>query len=141
MYGLTNSQGNHGEDVKECWWYWTPRRRRAGSSGATTTPGQVPLRGATAENARRGRDQPEYELTATGIFEEDRFFVVTVTWAKAAPEDILWQIEVQNVGPDAAPLDVLPRSGSAIAGAGISAPYGRRCALRAGPNKTWPRNA
>jgi len=87
------------------------------------------------ENARRGRDQPEYELSATGIFDADRFFVVTVTWAKAAPEDILWQIEVQNVGPDARPSTCSPRSGSAIAGAGISAPYGRRSALRAGPTK------
>ena len=109
MYGLTNSQGNHGEDVKECWWYLDATPTASWLQWRYHYPqAKFPYEELRAENARRGRDQPEYELTATGIFEEDRFFVVTVTWAKAAPEDILWQIEVQNVGPDAAPLDVLP---------------------------------
>ena len=109
MYGLTNSQGNHGEDVKECWWYLDATPTSTWLQWRYHYPqARFPYEELKAENARRSRNQPEYELVDTGIFDADRFFAVTVTWAKAAPEDILWQIEVENAGPDAAPLDVLP---------------------------------
>ena len=108
-FGLTNSQGNHGEDVKECWWYVDATPTSSWLQWRYHYPqARFPYEELKGENARRGRDQPEYELVDTGIFDDDRYFAVTVTWAKASPEDILWQIEVQNMGPLAAPLDVLP---------------------------------
>jgi hypothetical protein len=108
-YGLTNSQGNHGEDVKECWWYLDATPTSSWLRWRYHYPQlRFPYEDLRAENARRGRDQPEYELVDTGIFDGDRYFAVTVTWAKASPEDILWHIEVQNMGPETAPLDVLP---------------------------------
>ncbi len=104
MYGLTNAQGNHGEDVKECWWYLDATPTSSWLQWRYHYPqAKFPYDELRAENARRGRDQPEYELIDTGIFDADRFFVVTVTWAKAGPEEILWDIEVQNAGPDRAP--------------------------------------
>jgi hypothetical protein len=109
MYGLTNSQGNHGEDVKECWWYLDATPTSSWLRWRYHYPqAKFPYDELRAENARRGRGQPEYELVDTGIFDADRYFAVTVTWAKAAPEEILWQIEVQNAGPETAPIDVLP---------------------------------
>ena len=108
-YGLTNSQGNHGEDVKECWWYLDATPTSSWMQWRYHYPQQrFPYEDLLAENSRRGRDQPEYELVDTGIFAGDRFFIVTVTWAKASPDDVLWEIEVTNPGPEAAPLDVLP---------------------------------
>ncbi|MGH9104879.1 MAG: MGH1-like glycoside hydrolase domain-containing protein [Acidimicrobiales bacterium] len=108
-FGLTNSQGNHGEDVKECWWYLDATPTSSWLQWRYHYPqDRFPYEQLKAENARRDRDQPEYELVDTGIFDGDRYFVVTVTWAKAAPEDILWLIEVRNAGPVAAALDVLP---------------------------------
>jgi hypothetical protein len=108
-FGLTNSQGNHGEDVKECWWYLDATPTSSWLQWRYHYPqAAYPYEDLKAENARRGRDQPEYELVDTGIFEDDRYFAITVTWAKAAPDDILWLIEVRNAGPVAAPLDVLP---------------------------------
>lgn len=109
LFGLTNSQGNHGEDVKECWWYLDATPTSSWLQWRYHYPqARFPYEDLLAENARRGRHDPEYELVDTGIFDAGRYFVVTVTWAKHSPEDILWQIEVDNVGPDAAPLDVLP---------------------------------
>jgi hypothetical protein len=108
-FGLTNSQGNHGEDVKECWWYLDATPTSSWLQWRYHYPqASYPYEDLRAENARRGRDQPEYELVDTGIFDDDRYFAVTVTWAKAAPDDILWLIEVRNAGPETAPLDVLP---------------------------------
>jgi hypothetical protein len=108
-FGLTNSQGNHGEDVKDCWWYLDATPTSSFLRWRYHYPqSRFPYEDLVAENARRGRNEPEYELFDTGIFDEGRYFVVDVTWAKAAPEDICWQIEVQNAGPDPAPLDLLP---------------------------------
>jgi hypothetical protein len=108
-FGLTNSQGNHGEDVKECWWYLDATPTSSWLRWRYHYPqARFPYEDLVAENARRGREQPEYELASTGIFAEDRYFVVDVTWAKAAPEDICWEIAVQNVGPEEASLDLLP---------------------------------
>ncbi|HTV10241.1 MAG TPA: hypothetical protein VME20_00125 [Acidimicrobiales bacterium] len=108
-FGLTNTQGNHGEDVKECWWYLDATPTSSWMQWRYHYPqAEFPYDQLRAENSRRGRDQPEYELVDTGIFDEGRYFVVTVTWAKDGPEDVLWQIEVYNAGPDVAALDVLP---------------------------------
>lgn len=109
MYGLTNSQGNHGEDVKECWWYLDATPTSSWLQWRYHYPqAKFPYDELRAENARRRRDQPEYELIDTGIFDSGHYFAVTVTWAKAGPEEILWQVEVQNAGPETAALDVLP---------------------------------
>ena len=85
------------------------RRRRAGCNGATTTR-KPPflMRIWWRRTGDATVSQPEYELVDTGVFDDNRYFVVTVTWAKDGPEDLLWQIEVSNAGPDAAVLDVLP---------------------------------
>jgi hypothetical protein len=108
-FGLTNSQGNHGEDVKECWWYLDATPTSSWMQWRYHYPqAAFPYEDLVAENGRRDRHEPEYELVDTGIFEDNRYFVVNVTWAKDGPEDLLWQIEVTNAGPDAAPLDVLP---------------------------------
>ena len=108
-FGLTNSQGNHGEDVKECWWYIDATPTSSWLQWRYHYPqAAFPYEDLVAENGRRSRNEPEYELVDTGIFNDGRYFVVTVTWAKDGPDDLLWQIEVRNVGPDAAGLDVLP---------------------------------
>ncbi len=70
--------------------------------------GRFPYEDLLAENGRRTRLDPEYELVDTGIFAEDRFWVVEVEWAKADPHDLLWRITVHNAGPDEATIDVLP---------------------------------
>ncbi|MHB1928692.1 MAG: MGH1-like glycoside hydrolase domain-containing protein [Acidimicrobiales bacterium] len=108
-YGLTNSQGNHGEDVKDYWWYLDATPTSSFLRWRYHYP-QAPfpyddLRGT---NAGRNRLQPEYELVDTGVFDANRYWAVTVTWAKAGPEDLCWQIEVRNAGPDTATLEVLP---------------------------------
>jgi hypothetical protein len=109
MFGLTSGQGNHGEDVKEYWWYldatptssWLVWRYHYPQS-------RYPYEQLIQENGRRTRTDPEYELVDTGIFDDGRYWVVTVTWAKGAPEDLLWRIEVRNAGPERATIDVLP---------------------------------
>jgi hypothetical protein len=108
-YGLTNSQGNHGEDVKECWWYLDATPTSSWMQWRYHYPQQrFPYEDLLAENSRRSRLQPEYELADTGTFAGNKFFIVTATWAKAGPEDMLWEIEVENPGPEPAALDVLP---------------------------------
>ena len=106
---MTNSQGNHGEDVKECWWYLDATPTSSWLQWRYHYPqAAFPYADLVAENGRRNRSQPEYELVDTGIFDANRYFAVTVTWAKDGARGILWQIEVNNAGPDAAALDVLP---------------------------------
>jgi hypothetical protein len=108
-FGLANSQGNHGEDVKECWWYTDATPTSSWLQWRYHYPqGRFPYEDLVAENARRNRSDPEYELMDTGIFDDSRFFIVTVTWAKTGPEQLLWRIEVRNNGPDQASIDVLP---------------------------------
>jgi hypothetical protein len=108
-FGLTNSQGNHGEDVKECWWYLDATPTASWLQWRYHYPqAAFPYEDLVAENGRRDRHHPEYELVDTGVFDDHRYFVVNVTWAKEGPEDLLWQIEVTNAGPDPAVLDVLP---------------------------------
>jgi hypothetical protein len=108
-YGLTNSQGNHGEDVKECWWYLDATPTSSWLRWRYHYPqARFPYEQLREENARRDRSQPEYELVDTGVFDNGRYFVVSTTWAKASPDDILWEIQVENAGPEPASLHVLP---------------------------------
>jgi len=111
LFGLTNEQGNHGEDVKELWSYLDAVPSHAYLKMAYHYPqGRFPYAQLLAENlARRGQKLPEFELTDTGIFAENRYFEVGVEYAKAGPDDILLRVTVTNHGPDSAPLHVLPQ--------------------------------
>ena len=109
IFGLTNGEGNHGEDAKECWWYLDATPTSSWLQWRYHYPqARFPYEELRETNAKRGRDMPEFELVDTGIFDGGRFFAVNVTWAKAGPEDICWVIEATNNGPAAAPLDILP---------------------------------
>src|SRR6188768_3271214 len=109
MFGLTGPQGNHGEDVKEYWWYLDSTPTHSWNTWHYHYPQrEFPYGDLIAENARRGKLDPEYELVDTGIFDESRYWVVTVDYAKAAPRDLLMRITVENAGPDEATIDVLP---------------------------------
>jgi len=110
LFGLTNAEGNHGEDVKEVYHYLDATPTASYLKMLYKYP-QVafPYQALVAENARRGRSDREYELLDTGVFDEDRYFDVLVEYAKAAPDDVLMQITVWNRGPDAEALHVLPQ--------------------------------
>lgn len=109
MFGLTNGQGNHGEDVKECWWYLDALPSSAWLRWRYHYPQRrFPYEELIAENARRSRSEPEYELIDTGVFDDDRYWIVEVHYAKDEPDDILMRIVVRNAGPAAATLHVLP---------------------------------
>src|SRR6201747_2152750 len=110
LYGLTNAQGNHGEDVKELYYYLDGTPTHSYMRMLYKYPqAAFPYADLVAENARRGLDQPEYELLDTGVFRDNRYFDVTVQYGKAAPDDILIRITIDNHGPDAADLHVLPQ--------------------------------
>ncbi len=108
-YGLTNAQGNHGEDVKDYWWYLDATPTGSYLRWRYHYPQDpFPYDDLRGTNAARNRLQPEYELLDTGVFARDRYWVVTVTWAKADPDDLCWLIEVRNAGADAATIELLP---------------------------------
>ncbi|HET9076816.1 MAG TPA: hypothetical protein VFN68_07780 [Acidimicrobiales bacterium] len=108
-YGLTGEQGNHGEDVKDYWWYLDATPTASWLRWRYHYPqARFPYEDLLRTNQGRSRQEPEYELLDTGVFDDDRYWVVDCTWAKAAPEDILWRVEVRNVGPEPATIDVLP---------------------------------
>jgi hypothetical protein len=110
MFGLTNDQGNHGEDVKEIYYFLDGTPTHSYMRMLYKYPqAAFPYDELITENARRGLTEPEYELLHTGIFDEDRYFDVMVEYAKATPEDILIRITIDNRGPDAADLHVLPQ--------------------------------
>ena len=109
LFGLTGTQGNHGEDVKECWWYVDATPTSSWLRWRYHYPQrEFPYDDLVATNAARTRNDPEYELADTGIFDDDRFWVVTVDYAKADVHDMLMRITVENAGPDEATIDVLP---------------------------------
>jgi hypothetical protein len=109
LFGLTGSEGNHGEDVKEYYFYLDSTPTHSYMKFLYKYPqAPYPYAELVAENRRRGRGAPEYELVDTGAFDQDRYFDVVVEYAKADPEDILVRITVTNHGPDRAALDVLP---------------------------------
>jgi hypothetical protein len=111
LFGLTNAEGNHGEDVKEVWWYLDATPTHTYQTMLYRYPqAPFPYADLVAENARRrGTDLPEYKLEDTGILADHRYFDVEVAYAKAAPDDILMRVSILNRGPEAAPLHVLPQ--------------------------------
>jgi Glycosyl hydrolase family 63 C-terminal domain len=109
MFGLTGPQGNHGEDVKDYWWYLQGLPSHALLQWRYHYPqAEFPYQDLIDENARRGRDDFEYELLDTGIFDDNRFWIVDVTYAKASATDLLMRIDVTNNGPDDQTIDVMP---------------------------------
>jgi len=108
-FGLTNAQGNHGEDVKEYWWVLDDTPSHSWSRFLYRYPQrEFPYDELRRVNAGRSKDEREYELTDTGVLADNRYFDITVTYAKAAPDDIHIVIEATNNGPVAAPLHILP---------------------------------
>ncbi|HEV8269100.1 MAG TPA: glucosidase, partial [Thermoanaerobaculia bacterium] len=109
LFGLSGPEGNHGEDVKEYYYYLDSTPTHSYMRYLYKYPqAEFPYNALVAENKRRGRRELEYELMDTGVFDEDRYFDVFVTYAKGSSEDLLVVIDVANRGPDPAPLDVLP---------------------------------
>ncbi len=109
LFGLTNEEGNHGEDVKEYYFYLDATPTHSYMKWLYKYPqAAFPYTDLVEENRRRGRQAPEYELLDTGIFDGDRYFDVTVEYAKASPDDILIRIAAVNRGPDAASLHLIP---------------------------------
>ncbi len=109
LFGLNGNEGNHGEDVKEYYFYLDSTPTHSYMKFLYKYPqAAFPYRELRAENRRRNRHEPEFELLDTGIFEEDGYFDVLVEYAKADIEDILIRITATNRGPEAAELDVLP---------------------------------
>jgi hypothetical protein len=109
LFGLTNTEGNHGEDVKECYFYVDATPTSSYLKMIYKYPqAAFPYEELVAKNAARGRTEPEYELIDTGVFDQDRYFDVVVEYAKNGPEDVLMQVTVHNRGPDDATIHVLP---------------------------------
>jgi hypothetical protein len=107
MFGLTGPQGNHGEDAKEYWWYLEGLPSHALLKWRYHYPQAAFPYDALLRHGR-GLNDPELELLDTGVFDDDRYWSVDVTYAKATPTELLVRIEVENHGPDEATLDVLP---------------------------------
>src|SRR5271157_3621644 len=109
LFGLTNSEGNHGEDVKEYYFYLDSAPTHSYMKYLYKYPQrEYPYHDLVETNRHRSREEMEYELLDTGIFDDDRYFDVFVEYAKADPEDVLVKISVHNRGPEAAQIHVLP---------------------------------
>src|SRR5580765_7066658 len=109
MFGLSGNEGNHGEDVKEYYFYLDSTPTHSYMKYLYKYPqGAYPYDDLVSKNRQRSRNEFEYELLDTGIFDGDRYFDVFVEYAKESPADILIKITVCNRGPEAAPLTVLP---------------------------------
>ncbi len=109
LFGLTNKEGNHGEDVKEYYFYLDATPTSSYLKCLYKYPqAAFPYERLIAENHQRTREDPEFELIDTGVFNENRYFDVFVEYAKASVEDILIRISAINRGPDTAPLHLLP---------------------------------
>src|ERR1700685_3425607 len=109
LFGLTGNQGNHGEDVKEYYFYQDSTPTHSYMRMLYKYPqAEFPYTRLVEENGRRNREQPEFELLDTGVFAEDRYFDVFIEYAKADVEDILIRITAVNRGPEPATLHLLP---------------------------------
>ncbi|HEX3469664.1 MAG TPA: glucosidase [Silvibacterium sp.] len=109
MFGLTNSEGNHGEDVKEYYFYLDSTPTHSYMKYLYKYPqAAYPYDDLVTTNRARTREEMEYELLDTGVFNDDRYFDIFVEYAKAEPEDILIRITAENRGPDDATLHLLP---------------------------------
>jgi hypothetical protein len=109
LFGLGGNEGNHGEDVKECYYYLDSTPTHSYTKALYKYPhGKYPYTEIREENQRLGRTGPELELADMGMFRDGRYFDVVQEVAKRSPEDLLWRITVTNHGPVAAPIHVLP---------------------------------
>jgi hypothetical protein len=109
LFGLTGPQGNHGEDVKECYWYLDATPTHSYMKSLYKYPqSEFPYARLLEENRRRGKHEREFELEETEAFVGGRYFDVTAEYAKASPDDILIRITVANRGPERASLHLLP---------------------------------
>ncbi|HKF42747.1 MAG TPA: glucosidase [Thermoanaerobaculia bacterium] len=109
LFGLTGNEGNHGEDVKESYFYLDSTPTHSYMKALYKYPQrEFPYAWLVEENRRRGKHDPEFELADTGVFDDGRYFDVFAEYAKGAPDDILVRITIANRGPEAAKLDVLP---------------------------------
>jgi len=110
LFGLTNGEGNHGEDVKELYYYLDAAPSHSYLKMLYKYPqAAFPYADLVEENRRRGIGAPEYELVDTGVFDEGRYFDVFIEYAQAEPGDVLLKVTAYNRGPDAATLHVLPQ--------------------------------
>ena len=109
IFGLSGPEGNHGEDAKEYWWYIDATPTSSWLRWRYHYPhAEFPYALLRQENARRSKDEPEFELVDTGVFEGNRYWQITADYAKASPDDVCMRISVRNAGPDPAELHVLP---------------------------------
>jgi hypothetical protein len=109
IFGLTGTEGNHGEDAKEYWWYTDSTPTHSWMSWRYHYPQrEFPYSELVSANRSRGRDKPEFELIDTGIFDDDRYWAVTAEYAKAGPADMCVLITVANRGPSTETIHVLP---------------------------------
>jgi hypothetical protein len=109
IFGLTGPEGNHGEDAKEYWWYLDSTPTHSWMRWRYHYPQRsFPYDDLVAENARRGRRDREYELVDTGAFADNRYWAVTVDYAKAGPTELCMVVRAENRGPERATLHLLP---------------------------------
>jgi len=109
IFGLTGSEGNHGEDAKEYWWYLDSTPTHSWMRWRYVYPqAEFPYEELVQVNGGRSREEPEYELLDTGAFSEDRYWDLMVDYAKAGPDDVCMRVSVRNAGPEPATLHLLP---------------------------------
>ncbi|HWD99579.1 MAG TPA: hypothetical protein VG345_11095, partial [Bryobacteraceae bacterium] len=109
IFGVSGPEGNHGEDVKECYFYLDSTPTHSYMKALYKYPQrEFPYAQLVEENRRRTKEQPEFDLLDTGIFSESRYFDVQVEYAKAGPNDILIRIRIDNRGPEPWLLHALP---------------------------------
>ena len=109
VFGLANAEGNHGEDAKDYWWYEDATPTGSWLGWRYHYPqAEFPYTTLREMNAARGKDESEFELVETGVFDEDRYFIITADYAKAGPHAYALTVSVQNAGPDRADIHVLP---------------------------------
>jgi hypothetical protein len=109
LFGLTGPEGNHGEDVKESYFYVDATPTSSYLKAIYKYPqAEFPYSGLVEENRRRGKSDPEFEITDTGVFADGKYFDVTVEYAKQSPEDLLIRLTVANRGPETATVYLLP---------------------------------
>ena len=110
LFGLSNPEGNHGEDVKELYYYLDATPTHSYQKMLYKYPQrEFPYRGCEKRIAAAASDQPEFELLDAGVFDEDRYFDVFIEYAKATPNDMLMQVTAHNRGPERAALHLLPQ--------------------------------
>ena len=109
IFGLTGSEGNHGEDAKEYWWYLDSTPTHSWMRWRYVYPqAAFPYEDLLRVNRTRGREEREYELLDTGAFDEDRYWDISAEYAKAGPDDLCVRLTARNAGPEAATLHLLP---------------------------------